>query len=102
MLFGVTLGGRRRPRKGFQPHAVIIDAPDGRKRLERTIHALRVEHLGYQATIGQRRRIAVAAMPSGTGSRELLLDCSEAHRDPVARPCGAALLVDPERRLEVR
>src|SRR5258706_3170458 len=97
LLFGVGLLRGLRAIERFELHAGIERAHHRRIRLQVAVVALRVEDLGNEAAIGQRRRIAVAVAAGALGLRELGFELGEPIRDPVPVPGLDLLFVLPER-----
>ena len=65
------------------------DAPHRGVRRQVQAEAARVEHLGHQAAVGQRGRVAMAAQAGLRVARQLRLDGFQAQRHPVVYPGGA-------------
>ena len=82
----------------LQRQAVVIDAPDGGKRIEVDLVAIGIGHLRHQYYVGESRRIAVAELPGVLLRRQALLERREANGDPVPVP-GIFLFVGQFQRL---
>src|SRR6185369_11606026 len=86
LRLGVGLLRRLRAIERFELHALVEDTHDRRVGLGVALEPLGVEHLGHEAAIRQRRRIAVAETPGAGKVVEAGLDLRQPVRDPMAIP----------------